>query len=247
MPGDLPEDVQQRLREAGADELRSLLGELAGELDVAAAQLVLRNPHAGEEAIRLLAEQRRLFSFYDLRRDLALHPATPPPLALALVGSLFWRDLVSAGLDVRLRPVVRRAAEQRLLDRLPGLAVGEKVAIGRRASPRVLQVLRHDPTPRVVAAVLDNPRLVESDLLPLLAAEATRPAVLALVVGHRKWGHRHAVRVAAVRNPHTPLALALQQLSQLKKPELRAVASDPRLAAVLRRRAELLLGDFAGG
>jgi hypothetical protein len=247
MAGALPEDVQQRLREAGAEELRSMLGDHAAELDVADAQLVLRNPHAGTEVIRLLAAQRRLLSFYDLRRDLALHPATPQPLALALLGTLFWRDLVTAGLDVRLRPVVRRAAEQRLVDRLPALAVGEKVAIGRRASPRVLQALRHDPTAQVVAAVLDNPRLVEADLLPLLAGEATRPQVLAVVLSHRKWGSRHAVRVAAVRNPHTPLALAMQQLPLLKKPELRAVATDARLASPLRRRAELLLGDLAGG
>jgi hypothetical protein len=45
-----------------------------------------------------------------------------------------------------------------------------------------------------------------------------------------------------VRNPRTPLALSLQHLPMLKKPELRAVASDPRLAPVLRRKAETLLG-----
>jgi len=45
-----------------------------------------------------------------------------------------------------------------------------------------------------------------------------------------------------VRNPRTPLALALQHLPMLKKPELRAVANDPRLSLALRRKAELLLG-----
>jgi hypothetical protein len=243
----LSEEVQQRLREAGAEELGQLLRGLAAELAAPDAQQVLRNPHAGEEAIGLLLEQRRLLSSYDLRRDLALHPATPPALALALVATLFWRDLVSAGLDVRLRPVVRRAADQRLLDRLPGLAVGEKVAIARRASPRVLQTLRHDPAPRVVEAMLDNPRLMEGDLLPLVAGESARPQVLAVVLANRKWGNRYPVRVAAVRNRHTPLAVALQHLPLLKKPDLRAVESDGRLPAALRRRAALLLGDLGGG
>lgn len=246
MPGDVPEDLQQRLREAGGDELRELVREWAEELDVRGAQAALRNPHAAEEVVRRIADQRRLLSFYDLRRDLALHPAAPQPLALALLGGLYWRDLVAAGVDVRLRPVVRRAADQRLLDRLPGLAVGEKVAIARRASPRVLQALRHDPTLQVVAAVLENPRLVEADLIGLVAAETARPQVLELVLGHRKWGSRYPVRVAAVRNPRTPLPAALAALPRLKKSDLRAVTHDLRLPAPLRHRAEKLAGEGGG-
>jgi len=238
----LPENLVQRLREAGGDELRALLRDLGEELDVPAAQAVLRNPHAGEEVLRLLATERRLLASYEMRRDLALHPATPQPIALALIGGLYWRDLVAAGLDVRIRPVVRRFAEQRLIERLPALAVGEKVAIARSASPHVLQVLRHDPTPHVIAALLDNPRLVEGDLLPLASAETARAPVLTVILRHRKWGHRYPVRLAVVRNPHAPVALALQHLPLLKKPDLRAVASDPRLALPLRRKAELLVG-----
>jgi hypothetical protein len=245
--GVLPDEVVQRLRDAGGDELRELVRGLAGELDVPAAQMALRNPHAGEEVVRLVSEQRRLLPFYDLRRDLALHRAAPQPLALALLGTLYWRDLVAAGLDVRLRPVVRRAADQRLIDRLPALSVGEKASIARSASQRVLQVLRADPTPRVIAALLDNPRLVESDLIPLAAGETTRPQVLSVLIAHRKWGSRYPVRAAVVRNRHTPLALALQHLPMLKKADLRAVAADTHLPLSLRRRAELLSGQAAGG
>jgi hypothetical protein len=245
MPGGFSDEVLQRLREAGAEELRQLVMGLAGELDVPAAQIVLRNPHAGEEIVRLVAEQRRLLAFYDLRRDLALHPRAPQPIALALLAGLYWRDLVEAGLDVRLRPVVRRAADQRLVERLPALAVGERVAIARRASRAVLQGLRHDPTGGVVAALLDNPRLTEGDLLPLLAAETTRPQVIAVVLSHRTWGTRYPVRVAAVRNPRAPVDLALRHLPLLKKVDLRAIVTDSRLSAALRRRAQLLLGDLA--
>jgi hypothetical protein len=239
---EIAEETLQRLREAGGDELRVLVRSLVEDLDARAAQLVLRNPHAGEEVIRTLAEQQRLLVFYDFKRELAMHPATPQVVALTVVAGLFWRDLVAVGANVRVRPVVRRSAEQRLIERLPGLAVGERVAVARTASPHVLQVIRHDPTPRVIGAMLDNPRLVEGDLLPLASADTTHTPVLAVILGHRKWGYRYPVRVAVVRNPRAPLALAMQQLPMLKKPDLKAVASDPRLAAPLRRRAELLTG-----
>jgi hypothetical protein len=239
---DLPDELLQRLRESGESDLRALLRELAAELDVPAAQAVLRNPHAGEEIVRLLANERRLLASYEMRRDLALHAATPQPIALALVGGLYWRDLVAAGLDVRIRPVVRRFADQRLIERLPALSVGERATVARSASPHVLQALRHDPTPRVIAALLDNPRLVEGDLLPLASAETAQAPVLTVILRHRKWGNRYPVRLAVVRNRHAPLALAIEQLPLLKKPDLRAVASDPKLPLPLRRKAELLVG-----
>ena len=220
MAGALTDDVLQRLREAGAEDLRQLVMGLVGELDVPAALAVLRNPHVGEEVIRLLADQRRLLAFYELRRD-----------------------LVDAGLDVRVRPLVRRAADQRLVERLPALAVGERIAIARRASRHVLQSLSRDPTGSVIGALLENPRLTEGDLLPLVASDAARPQVLEVVLGHRKWGSRYPVRAAAVRNPQAPLTLALRHLPLLKKVDLRAVATDPRLQPPLRRRAQVLLGE----
>jgi hypothetical protein len=243
MGGVLTEEVLQRLREAGAEELRQLVMGLLAELDVPAAEIVLRNPHAGEEVLRLLAAERRLLAFYDLRRELALHARSPQPLALSLLSGLYWRDLVAAGLDVKIRPVVRRAAEQRLVERLPAMAVGEKVAIARRASRPVLQALRNDLSPQVVAALLDNPRLTESDLLPLAAAETARPQTLEALATHRKWGSLYALRAAVVRNPAAPLALATRLLPLLKKGDQRAVASDPRLHNAVRRRAQVLLGE----
>jgi hypothetical protein len=239
----LGDDVLHRLREAGAEELRQLVMGLAGELDVPAARIVLHNPHAGEEVVRLLADQKRLLAFYELRRDLAMHSRCPQPLALSLVSGLYWRDLVAAGLDVRMRPVVRRAADQRLVERLPGLSVGEKIAIARNASRPVVQGLRNDPSPGVIAALLDNPRLTEGDLVPLLASETVRPHVVEVVLVHRKWGSRYPIRLTALRNPQTPLVLGLRFLPLLKKPDLRGVAGDARLQPALRRRAQVLLGE----
>lgn len=232
-----------RLREAGAEELLALLREHGPRLDVQAVRQALRNPHCAAEAIELLAEQARLLSFYEVRRDLALHPRSPEPLALRFVPGLFWRDLVTLGLDTRVRPRVRRAADLQLAARLPGLALGEKIAIARRCGAGILAQLRHDPSPRVIAAVLDNPRLTENALAPVVHAPTTPGPVLALVAADRRWGVRPALQAALARNPATPVAAALRLLPLLRKPELRAVAQDPKTAEPVRLRARLLLGE----
>lgn len=134
---------------------------------------------------------------------------------------------------------VRR--ELHLGARLPELAVGEKVTIARRASSGILSQLRHDPNPQVIAALLDNPRLTEGLLAPVLHSAATPPAVLELIAADRRWGVRYPLRVALVRNPATPLKTSWRLLESLRKADLRPVAADPRIPEPVRRRARVLL------
>jgi hypothetical protein len=236
-------ELHRRLREAAAEELVVLLREHAEELEPPAVRQALRNPFCSAEVIELVAGARRLLSFHQVRRDLALHPATPETIAARFVPTLFWRDLMEMALDSRLRPTLRRAAELHLTARLPEMAVGEKVSLARRASQGVLAQLRHDPSPRVIAALLDNPRLTEGLLAPVVHGAGTPPAVLELIAADRRWGVRYPLRVALVRNPATPLPTVWRLLESLRKLDLRPVAADPRLSAPVRRRARVLLGE----
>lgn len=239
---DSSELFETRLREADTDELHELLRLHASDLDVPAVLQAFRNPFLGREGVETISEQGRLLSSYEVKRQIALHPKTPEPLALRFVPSLFWRDLLDLGLDMRVRPTLRRAADRRLMARLTTLAVGEKVTVARRGSPRVLGQLRHDPTPRVMAALLENPRLTEGVLLPLLSSDDVQPPVLELIARNRRWGVRHEVRYLLCTNPRTPVQTSLPILPFLRKRELQTVAREVRLPPPVRRRAKVLLG-----
>lgn len=236
-------ELHLRLREAGSEELLALLRARAGELTAPAVRHALRNPYCTAEAIEAVAAERRLLSFYEVRRDLALHPRAPETLAARFVPTLWWRDLMALALDTRLRPALRRTAEIHLGARLPELAVGEKVALARRASPGIIAQLRLDPSPQVIAALLDNPRLTEGMLAPVLHRASTSPAILELIANDRRWGVRYPLRLALVRNPATPLKISWRLLEALRKGDLRPVAADPRIPEPVRRRARVLLGD----
>lgn len=242
-PPEAESELAARLREAGSDELLALVREHLARLGPPEVKAVLRNPYATAEVVDEIASQTRLLSFYEVRRDLAMHPRTPEVVALRLVQGLFWRDLAALGADARLHPRLRRSADQLLAARLPELAVGEKVSMARRAGPGLLAQLRHDPSPRVIGAMLDNPRLTEDILAPVAHSATTPGPVLALIAADRRWGMRYGLQVAICRNPGTPLATSLRLLPSLRKSELKAVTSDPRLAEAVRQRARLLLGE----
>lgn len=236
-----------RLRQAGGEELAALLAAAAAPLPAADALAVLANPHLDGAAIERLVELAPVGASRPLARAVALHPRTPEMLARRLLPGLPWRDLAVAGRDVRLAPMVRRAADVLLAERLPGLSAGERASLARGAGPGLVARLRDENDPRVVAALLENPRLTEGALLPLVARERAAPAVLAAVARDRRWGSRYEVRLALVRNPATPVAAALPILPHLRKRDLAAMARDLRLAPAVRRRAGLLSGQDPGG
>ena len=238
-------EIEKRLAAADEDDLLELVREHLTSLDGTLLRRLLRHPFLGKEAIQLLLEDREAVGSYEVRRELAGHPRTPEPRAMQLVSTLYWRDLAKLSTDSRVRPTVRRVAERRLADRLPGLAVGEKVAIARRCGGGLVTRLGQDPNPRVIQALLENPRLTEGTLLQLVSRDSARPEVLAMVARDRRWGVRYRIRVPICRNPSTPVATALGLLSGLRKLDLRAVADDPRLAKAVRQRADLLLGRLS--
>lgn len=233
----------RRLREAGTEELLALLAEHAAELEVPEVRQTLANPFATAEVMVFLGGQTRLISYYEVRRGFALHPKTPEALALRFVPGLYWRDLMNAGLDTRLHPRIRRAADEYLAARLGQLAVGEKISLARRASATVIAQLRSDPSPRVIAALLDNPRLTEGTLAPLVHSENANGPVLQLIAEDRRWGARQTLRAALAKNPRTPLATALRIVASLSKADLRGVAHAPRVPEAVARKARVLLGE----
>ena len=235
--------LRRRLREAASEELGQLLAEVADALDPPALRQIFANPFLDAELIERLFDLPGVERSYEARREAVRHVRTPRALALKFVGGLYWVDLIRIGLDARLHPVVRRAADLRLIERLPTLAVGEKIAIARAADAAVLAALRHDPSAPVIAALLDNARTTETLLMPFVASERASPLALGAVARSARWASRPVLRAALCRNPALPLPQALALLPGLGKRELRAVAADPRLSPALRRKAGFLGAD----
>ncbi len=234
-------DLGARLRQGSAQEVAHLIWTHRDELTIREVRHVLLNPYVNTETIDALLAVRRLLSTYEVRSAIVRHPRSPQATSLRFLAGLYWRDLTDIGRDVRLAPGVRRAADKYLIQRLPGLAVGERVAIAHRASLAILGQLRHDPNPRVIKALLDNPRLTGGVLLPLVTNKSTRPQTLDLVASHERWGSSYEVRVALSRNPMTPFRAVFAILPDLRRDDLLALSSESEPSSIVIHRVRELL------
>jgi hypothetical protein len=170
-----------------------------------------------------------------------LNPRAPAPLALRLLPSLYWHDLAEAAANPRLLGPVRVRAEAVLADRIPDLKLGERITLGRLATPFVLARLLADEDPRVVQACLQNPRLREDDLAAALRRELAAPALLAEAAASSRWKDNYRVRLEIVLQPRTPLSLSLGQLSRLVPGDLARVAAASALPPLVQAAAQRLL------
>lgn len=241
MTGSSQDGFKARLGRANSRELLRLLAEAAATLNTGDARRVLRNPFATAEVIEELTANRRLLASYDVRSAIARHRRAPESLALRFISGLFWRDLLEIAVDMRISPAVRQVAEQYLIRRLGRLTTGEKIAVARRATPAVLAHLRADPNLQVIKALLDNPRLTEPTLLPMVASETTLPRVLDLVARAPRWGTRYDIRVALSRNTRSPFRVIFDILPTLRRQDLLVVAHLKDHSSIVRHRAHELL------
>ncbi len=122
-------------------------------------------------------------------------------------------------------------------------SVGERCAAARLRNRFKLDRLLHDRDYRVIRILLDNPMLIERDVVKIAAMRPTRPEVLEEVARHRRWASRYAVRKALACNPHTPPPIARRLVPTLMLQDLRTLLGAATVPEEIRAQARSLLSD----
>ena len=200
----------------------------------------LRHPYASGPVLDEILTSRTFMALRSVRKALALHPATPRHAALRCLDDLTWRDLLDVGRATPTPPPVRRSANQKLLDALRRLSLGEKIALARLADRVLLAALLDEEDVRITEAVLRNPRLTPEDLVRWLSVGYPDRPRLALLAADPRWNQRPPVRQALLRQRLTPRGSALALLSSASREELRSLTEDPRVDPLLAACAQRL-------
>ena len=100
-------------------------------------------------------------------------------------------------------------AEEVILTRVPHLPVGEKLTLARRGPSRVAGAILAEGHAQAIKLALANAFLTEAQVLKVLAKPGVPERVVAAIAQHSKWSCQYNVRVALVRNAHTPAACVL--------------------------------------
>jgi hypothetical protein len=166
-----------------------------------------------------------------------LSPQALPRTCIPLLTSLAWHDLAEVARTLRVAPPVRARAEALLLERLPDMRLGDRIAVARIATPPVLRALLRGGEPRVTQSCLLNPRLREEDLLSVVRAADVPVVLLEAAARSRRWSESYGVRLELVLQGRTPLPLALAQITSLVRRDLERVANTRGLRPLVQAAA----------
>lgn len=121
------------------------------------------------------------------------------------------------------------------------LPAGVRTTAARARDRLLIDRLLHDRDPRVIRALLDNPRLVERDAVKIAALRPTSPEVLEAVAHHPRWSRNYRVRTALAFNPCTPTSIGRQIVRTLLRQDLLTLRDTGAVSSELRAEANLLL------
>jgi hypothetical protein len=200
---------------------------------------ILHNPVLPSDEIERIAKDSGVTKSRKVRLALAAHPRAPRRIALRLIRELYTFDLMQFSLLPAAAADLKRAASELLITRLASVTLGERLALGRRSSAIVAAALLLDKEPRVWQTALENPRLSEAAVVKALNSLSPTPQFVEAVCRHARWSLRPEIRIALLRNPHTPLARALDFSRRMPPQQLSDILHSSRLPekikAYLRR------------
>jgi len=223
--------------DAPADWLASVLEHEALGPDVVA--LILRNRAATVPLVTQIGRNRDWMRDREVRVAFVGNPLAPTVLSRQVLPHLFWTDLADVACNARLSPVLRREAERILRSRLPEFSTGERIALARRPSRGVIEMLCEDGEAAVLTALAANPRVTRSDIARILGRAGVPPAFLSWLASSTSWSGFQDLVHAMVRHPGMPAAAALRLVAKLSAADLERVLRDalaPRLVRVAAER-----------
>jgi len=213
------------------------------------------NPMLSRDQRRRLVELRETFSIgleTEPEPPPPQAPAPPPPPVIVEAPRVEAEPEAAAASDenlIEIRP--EDAAEAILtedekkdekamssLQRLFSLKTGQKIKAALTEDSQTRSFLIRDPNRLVSLAVLGSPKITEAEIEGIAGMKNVSDEVLRRIGTNRDWTKKYTVINSLVKNPRTPLPIAMGFVSRLQPRDIKALSVDRNVPEAIRRSAQ---------
>ena len=218
-PGQTP-DITRRLR-----EIREEFFEKRNNFIPIHRTRAEEKALAGEESEEVLDEETTAMTVYseELREGEDATSAT-----LASLKDDGFESFDEMGEDERLSTIQRIAR----------MTVSERVQTALKGNREERVILIRDANRLVASAVLDSPKLTDSEVEAIALMKNVSEEVLRVVGTKRDFAKNYAVIHNLVKNARTPIGTTLGLINRILTSDLRALARNKNIPEVLRKTAQ---------
>jgi hypothetical protein len=126
------------------------------------------------------------------------------------------------------------------LQKVQQLSVPERRMLAMRGGHEVRSLLIKDSNKQVMMAVIENPKITESEVEMLANSRSVPDDVLREILKNREWMRKYSIIRAAVNNPKTPPGAAIPLLAGLRVRDLSLVENNRNISDAVRTAAKRL-------
>ena len=101
----------------------------------------------------------------------------------------------------------------------------------------------HDPSPKVIRALLENRYLSEDDVEIIVKRKNLPPDILETIFRDKRWSESYPVRLALARNPRSPLSVSLSLARYLRLFDLEEITRSQSIPLVFRNKVEMIINE----
>lgn len=210
------------------------------------------NPMLSRDQRRRLAELRETFSIGAKPEPEAPPPAPappPPPPPVAAPPAVQEEAAAADENLIEIKPEEAAAAiltedekkdEKAMssLQRLFSLKTGQKIKAALTEDAQTRSFLIRDPNRLVSLAVLGSPKITEAEIEGIAGMKNVSDEVLRRIGNNREWTKKYTVINSLVKNPRTPLPIAMGFVSRLQPRDVKALAVDRNVPEAIRKAAQ---------
>jgi hypothetical protein len=121
------------------------------------------------------------------------------------------------------------------------ITLGEKRSLARTRNKDLLDRLIYEPHPLVIKNLLENPRMTEHEVLKMVSRRPNNETILSEIYQSERWLRSYNIKISMIKNPYTPVGIAMVLLYFLKRQDLRDVSRDQSLHELIKETAGDLL------
>jgi len=244
----LPDDVIERLAPTLPQALAELVVINQTRLLRSTSLLVAIESNAGlsNDQKRRLRELRETFRVGE-QPAAAPAPAPPAPVEEPAQSEVDVEEVPENELlmseeeyIVRTLPEEDREKEEKVsaVQKIYRQNTAQKIITALKGSREERSILIRDPNRLVATAVLGSPRITEAEIESISSMKGVSDEILRTIGNHREWTKRYRVLNNLVRNPRTPVGIALSMVPRLNPRDIKGIAVDRNVPEPVRKQAQ---------
>ncbi|MHB8875965.1 MAG: hypothetical protein ACYC8T_19935 [Myxococcaceae bacterium] len=136
---------------------------------------------------------------------------------------------------------MEEGARLSLTQRVMKMNIAERIKLATLGNKEARGLLIRDSNKLVAVAVIRSPRITDGEILTIAHNRAAQEDVLRVIYSDREWTKMYPVRIALVKNPKVPQALAIRFLSTLRESDVKGLARDKNVPNAVQMQAKKMM------